>query len=151
MYQQFCRCDQYRWVHLGVYNVKCEGIVLKKRSNAIEDELCDRRKGNRNFQRWDYWGYKDLYLVHYTGDHTVFHPFKHRSAQKSKRPFIRSAPHVKEKVCIYICCICMMSKPLFIVLQVLASNPLNALKAIHTEIINEDEVGQDMQFLHHVM
>ena len=46
----------------------------------------------------------------------VFHPFKHRSAQKSKRPFIRSAPHVKEKVCIYICCTCVMLKPLFIVL-----------------------------------
>ena len=86
-------------MQLGVYTVRCQDIALKKRSNAIDDESCDRRKGNGNFHRWEYWGYKDLYLMHYTGDHTVFQAFKHRNSQKSKRPFIRSAPSVKEKVC----------------------------------------------------
>lgn len=40
--------------------------------------------------------------MHYVGDHTVFVPFKHRNSQKQIKPFIRSAPHVKDKVCSYL-------------------------------------------------
>ena len=31
------------------------------------------------------------------GDHTIFKPFSYRNSKKSK-PFVRSAPHIKEKV-----------------------------------------------------
>ena len=34
-------------------------------------------------------------MIHYIGDNTVFKNFAHR---KMSRPFIRSAPHIKDKV-----------------------------------------------------
>ena len=39
------RCDQYRWAHLGVYDIKYNGTELKKRCNAVDDGTCDRKKG----------------------------------------------------------------------------------------------------------
>ena len=97
-----CRCDQYRWVHKVVYNVKsdeCHGLM--KRSNFVDDKYGDgRRRGNCKFRRWESWGHKSYFLLHYTGDHSIFIPFAHRSASgtKSNKPFIRSAPHIVKKV-----------------------------------------------------
>ena len=45
-----------------------------------------------------YWGYRSYFLLHYTDDHTVYKAFPHRSLKQVSRPFIRSAPFVKEKV-----------------------------------------------------
>ena len=56
-------------------------------------------EGDPSFRRWEYWGYGSYFLLHYTGDHKVYESFSHRSCKNSKRPFIRSAPFVKEKVC----------------------------------------------------
>lgn len=83
---------------MGVYDVKHDGKELKKRSNAIDGKFCDPKKGNKQFHRWEYWGFEDLFILHYTGDHSVFQNFKHRNSKKETRPFIRSAPFVKEKV-----------------------------------------------------
>ena len=52
------------------------------------------------FRRWEYWGFSSLFILHSTGDHTVFSGFAHRNSRKISRPFIRSAPYVKEKVSI---------------------------------------------------
>uniref|UniRef100_A0A1X7T231 SWIM-type domain-containing protein n=1 Tax=Amphimedon queenslandica TaxID=400682 RepID=A0A1X7T231_AMPQE len=118
------RCDQYRWVNKGVFAVKCSnGLELTKRSNYIDRADLPRNKGDERFRRWEFWGYKNLFVLHYTGDHSVFSPFAHRSAKLSEvsRPFIRSAPFVKEKVC--------------------ESNPLKSNKEIYRDIINSDEGG----------
>lgn len=93
------RCDQYRWVHKGLYDVISSTVTLKKRSNVVDSKQCsDRKQGNDQFHRWEYWGYKDFFMLHYTGDHTAYEPFEHRNAKHIKRPYIRSAPFVKEKV-----------------------------------------------------
>ena len=62
-------------------------------------------KGNPQFRRWEYWGFASYFCMHYTGDHSVFTPFCHRNAKPDLehcKQFIRSAPFVKEKVCINI-------------------------------------------------
>ena len=81
--------------------MKCDNLVLKKRSNVLDDPSCDSKGcGNTAFRRWEYWGFECYFLLHYTGDHTVFVPFQHRNAKlhQSQKPFIRSSPFVKEKV-----------------------------------------------------
>lgn len=93
-----CRCDQYRWVTKGVYTIKCFGQEIKKRSNAVDSEILSQKEGDDRFRRWEYWGYKCYFLLHYTGDHTVYKAFPHRSLKQAPKPFIRSAPFVKEKV-----------------------------------------------------
>ena len=45
-----------------------------------------------------YWGFNDLFILHYTGDHTAYEHFEHRNFKNMQTPFIRSAPFVKEKV-----------------------------------------------------
>lgn len=95
------RCDQYRWVNKGVFNVKCsDGTTLSKRSNYIDSDDLPRAQGDNRFRRWEFWGYSSYFVLHYTGDHTIFSPFAHRGAKKDQtaRAFIRSAPFVKEKV-----------------------------------------------------
>jgi hypothetical protein len=59
--------------------------------------------------------------MHYTGDHTVYKPFQHRSAKKSKNPYIRSSPYVNEKV--------------------QRSNILKPVHQIYQEIVNESTGG----------
>lgn len=86
------RCDQYRWVTKGVYAVKSEGCEFKKRSNAVDDISLKKGEGDDRFRRWEYWGIGSYFLLHYTGDHTVYTSFQHRSAITQKKPFIRSAP-----------------------------------------------------------
>ena len=78
--------------------VSCAGYDIKKRSNAVDDASLVSRQGDSRFRRWEYWGYESYYILHYTGDHTIFTTFGHRNSKNTSRPFIRSAPFVKEKV-----------------------------------------------------
>ena len=78
------RCDQYQWISKGVYTctMKCDNLVLKKRSNVIDDPSCDTKgSGNTEFRRWEYWGFECYFVLHYTSDHTAFVPFQHRNAK----------------------------------------------------------------------
>ena len=87
------RWDQYRWVHKGVYNVQLDDeCVIKKRSNSVDGKFCNPKKGNDQFHQWEYWGFDDLFILHYTGDHTVNKHFEHRNFKDVQEPFIRSAP-----------------------------------------------------------
>ena len=82
-----------------MYPLKGNSFELKKRSNVLDDKSCSKKgEGNDKFRRWEYWGFECYFLMHYTGDYTVFVPFAHRGAKNQKNPFIRSAPHIKEKV-----------------------------------------------------
>ena len=45
---------------------------MKKRSNAIDSEQSPQGGGDMQFRRWEYWGFSGLFILHYTGDHTVF-------------------------------------------------------------------------------
>ena len=91
------RCDQYRWVHKGTRTFNFGVHSFKKKTGFIDVEDEERNVGNNTFKRLEYWGIGSSYLVHYMGDHTIFKPFSHRSSSKSK-PYVRSAPHIKEKV-----------------------------------------------------
>ena len=66
----------------------------------IDLEVNGKETGDKRFRRFEYWGIGSYFVLHYVGDHTLFVPFKHRNSQKQTKPFvIRSAPHVKDKVC----------------------------------------------------
>lgn len=94
------RCDQYRWVHKGTYTLKHETqshkIEIKKKSSAIDVE--NESKGDDGFRRFEFWGVGSFYMIHYVGDHTIYKSFAHRNSTKQQKPFIRSAPFVKDKV-----------------------------------------------------
>lgn len=77
-----CRCNQYRWLHGGTYPVK---------SSSIDLEGNGSKTGDPQFRRFEYWGY-------YLRDNTIFKEFKDQNSKTSTKPFIRSAPHVKDKV-----------------------------------------------------
>ena len=97
------RCDQYRWVHKGTYPIKHDsGIVMKKKSSTIDVPSDNSSKGDDRFRKFEYWGIGSYFLVHYVGDCTVFEGFCHRNSKSTSKPFVRSAPHVKEKVSILI-------------------------------------------------
>jgi hypothetical protein len=92
------RCDQYRWVRIRSYVVKHQGHEISKKSSMIDTE--SNSKGDNGFRRYEYWGIRSLFLIHYVEDHTVFKVFQHRNSKINTKPFVRSAPHVKEKVCL---------------------------------------------------
>ena len=71
-------------------------VLLKKRSNVLDSAEC--KEGDVRFRRWEYWGLSSYFILHYTGDHTIYESFGHRGAKDPKKPFIRSAPFVNEKV-----------------------------------------------------
>ena len=52
---------------------------MKKRSNAVDSEQTPQGGGDMQFRRWEYWGFSGLFILHYTGDHTVFSGFAHRN------------------------------------------------------------------------
>ena len=94
-----CSCDQYRWVTKGVYSLKTEQYVLKKRSNAVDSANLPAEKGDMGFRRYEYWGFRSLFALHYTGNRLVYSSFSHRSAKGDQGNVLkRSAPFVKEKV-----------------------------------------------------
>jgi len=72
--------------------------MLKKKTSAIDVKGEKRNTGDNSFKKLEYWGIQSSYLIHYLGDHQVYVPFEHRNCRKSTKPFVRSAPHVKEKV-----------------------------------------------------
>ncbi|XP_065885871.1 uncharacterized protein [Dysidea avara] len=90
------RCDEYRWVTKGVYTLKSNNFDfnIKKRSNWIDIESSEQDKGDPRFRRWEYWGFGSNFCIHYTGDQSIFKPFRHRSSKHCWTPYIRSAPKV---------------------------------------------------------
>ena len=93
-----CRCDQYRWLHGGTYPIKLGDIRITKKSSSIDLEGNGSKNGDPRFRRFEYWGVGTHYILHYLGDNTIFKGFKHWNSKTSTKPFIRSAPHVKDKV-----------------------------------------------------
>ncbi|XP_019860322.1 PREDICTED: uncharacterized protein LOC109588615 [Amphimedon queenslandica] len=90
------RCDQYRWVHKGTYPVGNDGLT--KKNNVIDIKEKKKGEGDKRFRRQEYWGVGQFFLIHYFGDHSIFKSFKHRSSKTNTKPFVTSAPRVKEKV-----------------------------------------------------
>ena len=70
---------------------------MKKRSNAIDSEQSPQGGGDMQFRRWEYWGFSGLFILHYTGDHTVFSGFTHRNSRKISRPFIHMISSVRKR------------------------------------------------------
>ena len=81
---------------------------MKKKSSTIDVPNDNSGKGDDKFCRFEYWGIGPYFLVHYVGDSTVFEGFSHRNSKDTIKPFIRSAPHVKEKVRILVMIIIRM-------------------------------------------
>lgn len=68
----------------------------------IDSEDKKKGEGDSRFRRHEYWGVGQFFLIHYFGDHTVFKSFRHHNSKIQEKPFVTSAPHVKEKVSIII-------------------------------------------------
>lgn len=96
------RCDQYRWAHQGTRSFKFGIFEMKRKTSAIDVNDVDKQSGDNRFKRLEYWGIGSSYLIHYLGDQEIYKPFSHRNSKKSFKPFVRSAPHIKEKVCSYV-------------------------------------------------
>ena len=64
----------------------------------IDMEEKKKGEGDPRFRCHEYWGFSSMFILHYLGDHTVFKGFKHRNSKVKVKPFVTSAPHVKEKV-----------------------------------------------------
>ena len=92
------RCDQYRWVHKGTRTFDRGNYSVKKKTGAIDVAGIEKQTGDNSFKRLEYWGIGSSYLIHYLGDHNAFVPCAHRNSKKSTKPFVWSAPHIKEKV-----------------------------------------------------
>ena len=88
-------------MHKGTRTFKSGVHSFKKKTGFIDVKDEEKNVGDSTFKRLEYWGIGSSYLVHYMGDHTIFQPFSHRNSNKSK-PFVRSAPHIKEKVGSYV-------------------------------------------------
>ena len=72
---------------------------MKRKTSAIDVIDGGKQSGDNRFKRLEYWGTGSIYLVHYFGDQAIYKPFSHRnSKQYSCRSFLRSAPHIKDKV-----------------------------------------------------
>ena len=78
----------------GYIQFKMQQIKKKNRMIDLEEE----EKGDNRFRRFEYWGIGPFFMLHYVGDHSVFKPFTHRSPSKQTKPYILSAPIVKEEV-----------------------------------------------------
>ena len=92
------RHDQYRLVNVGSYKVKHESLEFRKKSSAIYLNSADK-KGDCHFRRFEYWGIGSYFMLHYVGDDTLYQGFNHRNRMNDdSKPFVRSAPHVKDKV-----------------------------------------------------
>lgn len=98
----FHRCDQYRWVHKGTRTIRFGNNSFKNKSGSIDLVNIEKESGDSRFKRIEYWGIGSSYMMHYIGDDAIFTPFSHRNSKKSTKPFVRSAPHIKEKVSIQL-------------------------------------------------
>lgn len=56
------RCDQYRRVHKGVYNVQLDGCgAINEKSNGVNGKFCNPpKKVMHSFV----WGFNDLFILH---------------------------------------------------------------------------------------
>ena len=95
------RYDQYKWVQKGTRTFKFGVLSFNKKAGFIDEKDEETDIGDNTFKRLEYWSVGSSYLIHYMGDHTLFEPFTHRNSKLSK-PFVRSAPHIKEKVGVFI-------------------------------------------------
>jgi len=81
------------------YTINCEDYAIKKKTASIDvKDMKNLHTGNNSFKRLEYWGVGSYFLLHYPGDHTFFVQFKHRNSKKNTKPFVKSAPFIKEKV-----------------------------------------------------
>ena len=85
-------------IHKGTRTIEFDNHILKKKSSVIDVKGEEKDRGDNTFKRLEYWGIQSSYLIHYLGDHQVYVPFEHRNCRRNTKPFVRSAPHVKEKV-----------------------------------------------------
>lgn len=92
------RCDQYRWVHQGTWSFYFGKFEMKRKTSAIDVNDRGKQSGDNRFKRLEYWGIRSSYLIHYIGDLEIYKPFSHRNSKTSCKSFVRSAPHIKEKV-----------------------------------------------------
>lgn len=76
--------------------MKYQSIRIMKKTSTID--LKDSPHGDNRFYRYEYWGIDSMFILHYVGDCHIFEGFQHRNSKYKKRPFIRSAPCVKDKV-----------------------------------------------------
>lgn len=98
IYVYIFRCDQYRWIHQGTRTLNHPSGDTIYRKSSVIDADSDGRHGDKRFKRHEYWGVGQHYIIHYIGDDTVSQNFANRNSKEKSRPFIRSAPHIKNKV-----------------------------------------------------
>ncbi|CAG2202020.1 unnamed protein product [Mytilus edulis] len=105
------KCDQYQWLHYGSKSVTINSVVLEKKFYKIrlpgskgqtEGRGRNRAVGSLQFKRTAY-NFKDnrnLVLVHYEGDETVYTPLSHGNVKNKMNPpeFIRTAPSVLQTI-----------------------------------------------------
>ncbi|CAC5412488.1 unnamed protein product [Mytilus coruscus] len=105
------KCDQYQWLHYGSKSVTINSVVLEKKfykirlpgsKGQIEGRGRNRAVGSLQFKRTAY-NFKDnrnLVLVHYEGDETVYTPLSHGNVKNKINPpeFIRTAPSVLQTI-----------------------------------------------------
>ena len=80
--------------------MKLESLEFKfrKKSSAIDLNSVDN-KGDNRFRRFEYWGIGSYFMLHHVGDDTLYQGFSHRNRKNdTSKPFVRLAPHVKDKV-----------------------------------------------------
>ena len=85
-------------MHKGTRTTEFGKYSIKKKTGAIDVKDRKSEIGDNSFKRFEYWGIGSSYLIHYLGDHTIYKPFQHRNCKKASKLFVRSAPHIKEKV-----------------------------------------------------
>ena len=85
-------------MHKGTCTTEFGKYSIKKKTGAIDVKDRKSEIGDNSFKRFEYWGIGSSYLIHYLGDHTIYKSFQHRNCKKASKPFVRSAPHIKEKV-----------------------------------------------------
>ena len=73
------------------------GCEFKKKSSTIDLDSVDK-KGDNQFRRFEFWGIGQHFMLHYIGDDTLYQGFSHRNSKNNSKSFVRSAPHVKDKV-----------------------------------------------------
>ena len=134
------RCDQYRWVHKGTRTFDHGNYSVKKKTGAIDVAGIEKQTGDNSFKRLEYWGIGSSYLIHYLGDHNAFVPCAHRNSKKSTKPFVRSAPHIKERYSVIVKHEIVRDLPImFKILQVTNKGPMMSAQKVYQQLVNEDE------------
>ena len=48
-------------MHKGTYPIKHDGVIMKKKSSAIDVPNDDSGKGDKRFRRYEYWGIESFF------------------------------------------------------------------------------------------